>query len=123
MNISKHLVSVFVQPSNGAHENVISRVIWVVRFEEGGFTSDALVETFLDTGAIVDFIPANQVGNDRVLQWAFDAQGGETFVESVKARHEQEIAYKRSISGHIEYVDGFELMSSQMPRSIPKVVL
>jgi hypothetical protein len=123
MNTSRHLVSVFVQPSNGTYENVIARVMWVIRFEEDGFTSDAFVETFLDTGAIVDFIPANQVGNDRVLQWAFDAQGGETFVESVKARHEQEIAYKRSISGHIEYVDGFELMSSQMPRSIPKVVL
>jgi hypothetical protein len=123
MNTSRHLVSVFVQPSNGTYENVIARVMWVIRFEEDGFTSDAFVETFLDTGAIVDFIPANQVGNDRVLQWAFDAQGGETFVQSLQVRHGEEIAYKRSIAGHVEYVDGFELMSSQMPRSIPKVVL
>lgn len=123
MNTSRHLVSVFVQPSNGTHENVISRVMWVLRFEEGGFTSDALVETFLNTGEITDFIPANQVGNDRVLQWAFDAQGGETFVQAVQAHHEQQIAYKRSISEHVEYVDGFTLVSQQMPRSIPKVIL
>jgi hypothetical protein len=123
MNTSRHLVSVFVQPSNGAYENVIARVMWVIRFEEDGFTSEAFVETFLDTNTIENFIPANQVGNSQVLQWAFDTQGGEGFVQSIQPRHEQEIAYKRSTAGQVEYVDGFELMSRQMPRSIPKVIL
>lgn len=120
MNITRVLAAVYVYPEHMGRVNVIRRVDWFLCFEEGGFRSDAFIETTLDVDNITNFIPANQVGNDRVLQWAFDAQGGEGFVDLIRGHHADEIAQKKAIAQLQSYVDGF---SFDLPSALPVSVL
>jgi hypothetical protein len=108
MNITKKLLQVFVIPDSNGYQNVISRVIWQMSFEEDGCVSDASIETFLPTDNLQNFIPANQVGNDRLLQWAYDIQGGDAFFESIKEYHAQQIVYEKMKVGTQNYFEGFD---------------
>lgn len=123
MNISKHLISVFVLPSKGEHQNVICRVVWMLRFEEDGHQSDALVETILPTDNISDFVPANEVGNERVLEWAYNAQGGEALVAELSPYHTDQINYAKLCVGHVPFTDGFVLPAPVERPTMPSAVL
>lgn len=123
MNITKHLVSVFVLPNKDGLDNVISRVMWIVRFEDGGHRSEAFVETLLDTNNIAGFIPANQVGTERVLGWAFAAQGGDAFISQITPHHLQQIEYLKSIEGQQAFTEGFNLYTPLAPTNMPSAVL
>lgn len=123
MNITRALVAVFVHPEYAGRQNVVRRVHWVLKFEDAGTVSNAFVETFLDVDNITNFIPANQIGNDRVLQWAFDAQGGDAFVDSLREYHAEQINYKKSIAGQQLYTDGFDIVIPTSAPSVPATVL
>lgn len=123
MNITKSLFKVFVLPTHQSHQNVVRRVHWSITFEEDGFTSSGFVETFLDVDNLQSFIPANEVGNERVLQWAFEAQGGEDFVAQISSFHAEQIAYEKMRSGQQEFAEGFELQAPTSPSGIPSQVL
>jgi hypothetical protein len=122
-NISKQLIAVYVIPEHSGRQNVIHRVLWSVKYERDGFSSNAMVETFLDISAIDQFIPANEVGNERVLQWAFDAQGGDDFIARIQSHHEDQIDYAASIAGHVLFFDGFETLTPPVTPQIPSAVL
>ena len=107
--ISRKLVSVFVIPEHEGYRNVVRRVVWAIRFERDGVFSDAHVETFLNVDALEDFIEASQVGNERVLQWAFDQQGGDAFVAGLQSTHERYLDYAKSKAGQVPYTEGFDL--------------
>jgi hypothetical protein len=124
MNITRSLHSVFVIPSLSGRENVVSRVHWQLRFEENGLHSDAFVETFLDTSSLNDFMPANEIGNERLLQWAYDAQGGDSFVAQIQPHHEEAIAYQVACAGQIPYSQGFDLVAAPLASNgIPTTTL
>lgn len=123
MNITRTLVAVFVYPQYAGRTNVVRRVHWVLKFEDAGIVSNAFVETFLDVDNITNFIPANQIGNDRVLQWAFDAQGGDAFVDSLRQYHAEQINYQKSIAGQQSYTDGFTIVPPTTSPSVPTTVL
>ena len=123
MNITRALIAVFVYPEYAGRQNVVRRVHWILKFEDAGIVSNAFVETFLDVDNITNFIPANQIGNDRVLQWAFDAQGGDAFVDSVRPYHEEQINYQKSIAGQQSYTDGFTIVPPTTSPSVPATVL
>lgn len=122
-NISKQIQAVYVIPEHSGQQNVIRRVMWSIKFERGGFSSTAFVETFLDISVLDQFIPANEVGNERVLQWAFDAQGGDDFIASIQSHHEEQIDYAASIAGHVMFFDGFETFAPPVTPQIPSAVL
>lgn len=123
MNITRALVTVYVYPEYAGRTNVVRRVQWILRFEEDGFSSDAYVETFLSVDDITNFIPANEIGTDRVLQWAFDAQGGDAFVDTLRPYHAEQIAYQKSISGQQSYTDGFDFIVQTAAPTVPASVL
>lgn len=124
MNITRVLAAVYVYPEHMGRVNVIRRVDWFLRFEESGVRSDAFIETTLDVGNITNFIPANQVGNDRVLQWAFDAQGGDQFLQMILPHHEDVIGQKKAMMELQGYMDGFSFETpSETQLSVPANVL
>ena len=123
MNTTRFLVNVFVLPEHAGRQNVVRRVRWVIRFEKDGFTSDAGVETFLNVDNIQNFIPVNEIGTQRVLQWAFDAQGGESFVSEIQPYHDEQIAYQIQCAGQQEHTDGFDVVTQTPLREMPSVVL
>jgi hypothetical protein len=124
MNTSRSLIAVFVTPSLSGHENVVSRVHWQLRFDENGIHSDAFVETFLDTSSLNDFVPANEIGNERLLQWAYDAQGGDLFVAQIQPHHEEVIAHQVACAGQVPYSQGFDLVTIPLSHNpIPTTTL
>ena len=124
-NKTKMLKNVFVLPEHNGYQNVISRVHWALRFENEGVTSDAFIETLLDVNNTQNFIPANQVGNELALQWAYDTQGGDAFAAQLEPFHVEQINYKKACAGQVLYSDGFDLPSAQTGTSqgIPTEVL
>jgi hypothetical protein len=123
MNITRALVAVYVYPEFAGRMNVVRRVHWLLKFEQDGFSSDAYVETFLNVDNITNFIPANEIGTDQVLQWAFDTQGGDEFVDTLRPYHAEQIAYQKSISGQQSYTDGFDFIVQTAAPTVPSSVL
>lgn len=123
-NISKHLLQVLVYPEYGGQQNVVRRVHWFVKFERSGFSTNAFVETFLDVDGIPDFIPANQIGTERLLQWAFDAQGGDAFIAQIQPYHEEQLDHAVATAGQVPYTEGFDLFVPTAPNpTVPSTVL
>ena len=125
MNVTKKLLQVFVIPEHLGRQNVVRRVQWVLQFELNGVSSDAFVETFLDIQDLQNYIPANEIGNERLLQWAFDAQGGDSFVAQITAHHEEQLQYKLQCAGQEPYTQGFDLEPPSVvytPNAIPAAV-
>lgn len=82
------LRSVSVINEQGSMANIVKRVLWSIRFfdtdhEEIG--SEATVETYLDTDALGadSFTPYENVTQTQILQWAFDKQGGQEFLDQL----------------------------------------
>lgn len=123
MNITKKLIKVFVLPEHGGRQNVVRRVHWIVVFEDDGHSSVAFAETFLDVDALQDFIPANEVGTERVLDWAFQAQGGDAYIAEIQPYHAEQIAYNKMCAGQTEFRDGFEFHRPMTQTNIPADVL
>lgn len=123
MNITKQLFKVFVLPTYNSQPNVVRRVHWLVTFEEDGFTSTGFVETFINVDNLQDFIPADQIGTERVLQWAFEAQGGQSYIDQIAPYHAEQIAFEKLRAGQQEFTEGFELHSPTVPTSIPAQIL
>jgi hypothetical protein len=109
MNSTKKLLEIFVIPDSNGYKDVIFRVIWAIDFEDGGFVSTAGFETFLPVDNIQNFIPANQVGTARLLQWVYDVQGGDVFLEQIKAFHADRILYEKANAGTQRYFEGFDV--------------
>jgi hypothetical protein len=123
MNVFRALNAVFVLPEYSGRANVVRRVHWLLTFEEDGFRSQAFVETFLNVDDITNFIPANEIGTERVLQWAFAAQGGAAFVETIRPYHADQIAYQKQCAGQNSYTDGFDFVVQSEQTSVPSSVL
>lgn len=109
MNITKKLLGVFVVPESNGYQDVILRVLWVIEFEDAGFLSVGEIETFLPIDNLQNFIPANQVGNARLLQWVYNEQGGDAFFEQLKAFHTEQIYYQKIRAGTQRYSEGFDV--------------
>lgn len=123
ISTSKHLVAVHVSPDYAGRQNVVRRVVWALRFSRDGFISDAFVETVLSVDSLENFIPANEIGTERLLQWAFEAQGGNAFVAHLQAYHEEKINDEASIAGQVPFTDGFEFYVSPARSTVPSTVL
>lgn len=113
--ITKHLIQVNVYPEYAGRQNVVRHVMWAIKFERAGFSSTAFVETFLDADNISEFVPANEIGTERLLQWAFEAQGGDAFLAHVQPRNEEEIDLQIAKAGQVPYTDGFDLFVPKLP--------
>lgn len=123
MNITKQLVRVFVLPQHNGMQNVIRRVHWIITFEQDGYSSVAFAETFLDVDNIQNFIAADQVGTNRLLDWAYEAQGGDAYVAQIQPYHLDQIQYQKNCSDQEEYSNGFDLLPPVVPTNIPSQVL
>jgi hypothetical protein len=109
MNITKTLAAIYVLPEFNGYQNVIRRVMWGIQFEDSGHISEATVDTVLPIDSIEQFIPANQVGNEQVLQWAYDAQGGAAFLAQLEPFHTDQIYFKKACVGIQPYSEGFDI--------------
>lgn len=116
MNITKQLANVFVVPEQDGKQNVIRRVHWLITFEDGGYESTGFVETFLDVDNSQEFIACTQVGNSRLLEWAYAAQGGDAYLDEILPFHAEQIKLKKLRSGQVSFTAGFELVQPVFPR-------
>lgn len=123
MNITKQLTDVFVIPEHNGHQAVIRRVLWEIHFEKDGVKSVAGVETFLSVDNIQNFIPADQVGNDRLLEWVLAAQGGDNFIAHLRPHHEEQINYAKHCASLEAYSTNFDLIKPAAPPTLPAAVL
>jgi hypothetical protein len=123
MNITKQLNHIFVIPEHNGNQNVIRRVLWCLRFEKDGVVSDAGVETFLDVDNIQNFIPANEVGDDRLLEWVFAAQGGDALIDYLRPHHEEQLKYAKQCAGLETYYTNFNLSTSVPRTTLPSEIL
>lgn len=123
MNITKQLTEVFVIPEYNGRQNVIRRVLWQITFEEDGVKSTAGIETFLDIDNIENFVPANEVGNELLLQWVLEIQGGDSFISAIQPYHEEDLTYAKKCAGLETYVSGFEFSTGVSPATLPAVIL
>ena len=123
MNITKQLNQVFVIPEHNGNQNVIRRVLWCLCFEKDGVVSEAGVETFLDVDNIQNFIPINEVGDDRLLEWVFAAQGGDAFIDFLRPHHEEQLNYAKQCAGLETYSTNFNLSTSVPRTTIPSEIL
>lgn len=123
MNITRTLMAVFVYPEHAGRTNVVRTVHWNIEFEDGGMRSNAFIETNLNVDNLTNFIPANEIGNERVLQWAFDAQGGNAFLDIIRPYHEDQIAQKKELARQQFYTDGFTYAIPPADPTIPSRIL
>jgi hypothetical protein len=123
MNITKQLTQVFVIPEHNGNQNVIRRVLWQLSFTADGVESSAGVETFLDVDNIQNFIPVNEVGDARLLEWALAAQGGDAFLAQIQPFHEEQLNYAKQCAGLETYSTNFNLSTSVPRTTIPSEIL
>jgi hypothetical protein len=130
MNITKVLYNVYVVPNYNGKSNVIQRVRWGIVFEKDGFTSEAGIETTLDISDTGNFISIDNLGNTEVLEWAYQAQGGDGFLSYITPHHEEQVDYAILCAGQVEYTEGFDLqpikvlpLSSAPSGTIPATVI
>lgn len=123
ISTSKLLIAVHVIPEHAGRQNVVRRVMWILRFSREGLNSDAFVETVLDVDSLENFIAANEIGTERLLQWAFEAQGGNAFVAHLQPRHEEQINYAASIAGQVPFTDGFDIYTPTREMALPTTTL
>ena len=94
MNIEFTIKKVYVFPQRGEHTNVIGKLDWEVRLSEGLAESMGMGETLLDVDNIANFVPAEQVTNEQMIEWVKAAEGGEAFLMTLRQIHAPHIALK-----------------------------
>lgn len=124
-NISKQLHRVDVFPERDGLTNVIGRVFWAVVFERDGVASAGGAETLLAVDNIATFIPIEQLTKEQILEWAFEAQGGDAFVQQIQPYHEQQLDWMVKCKGLVEYKGLTDVATSQpmAGNAIPQSVL
>lgn len=75
-------------PDYNGQQNVVVLVGWSIRFTKGEFESFAGGETLLDTSNLAEFTPLEQITLAQLEQWVVAAQGGEQFMNGLRAFHE-----------------------------------
>jgi len=93
------LRSVSVINEQDSMANIVKRVIWTIRFFDTDHVeigSEASVETYLDTDALSaeSFTPYENVTQTQILQWVFDKQGGQEFLDELLEQYHSETLVK-----------------------------
>tara|TARA_E500000318_G_scaffold109753_1_gene123446 strand:+ start:1259 stop:1588 length:330 start_codon:yes stop_codon:yes gene_type:complete len=83
---------VHVYPELNGRQNVIERVVWILNFHDGDFTSSANIETYLEvSGDLDDFIDADDVTDEQIYQWVLEKQGGNAFLDMLLQMHTENL--------------------------------
>jgi hypothetical protein len=75
-------------PIHNGQQNVVVLVGWTLRFTKGEFESIAGGESVMDTSNLAEFTPLEQITLAQLEQWVVAAQGGEQFMNEMRAYHE-----------------------------------
>lgn len=96
MIINKRIIAVYTTPSIGVFVDVVSRVTWGVTFSGKHSTSEAYIDTMLDTSALKaeTFTPLASVTPEMVLAWAEAKEGGQAFLDHIGSYHYENLALK-----------------------------
>ena len=119
------LYQVQVFENKEGYQNVIGLVRWAVEFQRGALVSRAGAETLLNTSIIQNFVPIEQLTKEQVLWWAFEAQGGQAFIDTISGYHEQDLDQQEQRVGLVDYA-GFPVdasLTSTPQNTIPQAVL
>lgn len=111
MNIEYKLAGVKVHPSKDGKSNVVAAVSWQMVASRNGHQSISVGETYLPLGDLSNFTPIEQLQKDQLLKWAFDAEGGEQFIQMLLDHHERTLTYEERQVGVEPYLGplAFEL--------------
>lgn len=72
--------------------NAVARVLWVCVIKRNGAKVLAAGRTDLDAPDVNNFISIDVLDAPKVMQWVIDKQGGDAWVESFIAAHEDKLA-------------------------------
>lgn len=101
------LEGVEVYPEHQGNSNVIRVVTWNINFYNEEFPDVVTVgqaETLLpEPTPGAGFSDIAQLTKGGILQWAFEAAGGEQFIEQLRPAHEEHLAYLLQKAGTVEY--------------------
>lgn len=107
---------VWVDNSRPEYPNVISKVLWALKFTNGIESSSAMIETYFDTSTLINFITIDNVTDDILEQWVIEKEGGDAFINGLKSIHVNYIN-KMAIDSKLEayYIDSSMSQNNGMP--------
>lgn len=85
---------VLTDPGITSHQNVISRVYWMITFSDGTSDSIASGVTDLNTSNIENFVEIGDITDNMLGSWVIAAQGGDAFINMLLGIHGPIIAKK-----------------------------
>lgn len=94
LNYNLFLEEVGVYPLFLEKENVIQRVIWRVVFSDTELEDEHITyyaETLLDINNISNFIQIEDLTKDQILEWALNAQGGQSYIDNISLSAEKRL--------------------------------
>lgn len=83
---------IFTDPSITTHENVISKVDWLIHFTDGVSTSTAAGTTYIDTSNLENFIPIENITDENLFEMVLDKMGGENFINQLLQYHSDNVS-------------------------------
>ncbi len=109
MNLTFKITGVLALPQLAEHENVVARVDWAVAAQEGSLFSKGGGQTLLDTTEITDFVPADQLTEEQLIQWVIAAEGGQKFLDDLTAFHvallKQRVLETEAVALELPFID------------------
>lgn len=104
----KELHKIEVYPELNGNTNVVRRVTWYLRFYDDEILpevrTEGLVESILpDPDPENDFLDISQLTKEQILDWAFQQEGGDIFVETIRPIHESQLSYLWAVANTQEY--------------------
>lgn len=108
MRRENKLVKVFIHPEKDGFQNVIRKVTWEI-ISNAGDTPEtqikSIVETELDTSNLSQdsFILVEDMSTTEILNKAIEAQGGQEFIDSIRATQEEYVMDKLLKNSLSEY--------------------
>lgn len=106
MIITKELTKVEVLPNYNDFENVVRQVHWNITFTDPyhtDITSTGAVVTILDIDEISDFADITELTKSQILDWAYNKQGGQAFIDAILPVHQDDIFRQKQLIGVVEY--------------------
>lgn len=76
--------TVDVYPTDGDYTDVVYNVHWIVTGKDADVSATSIGTQVLDTSEITDFMPFEELTNERLVAWTKAAMGDEQ-VESIEA--------------------------------------
>jgi hypothetical protein len=121
ISITKKLFEVGVRQEYNGKVNVVHRVRWGLVFRRDTFEAASAFETFLPVEDLSNFISIENLSKEQVLNWAYQHENGDVFIERFLPYQEQQLTHAALQAGITVYPN-FDV-DAQADHGIPVEIL